>query len=135
MGLLALDTSVAVPLLADRHEEHRTVAAWLGDRRCALTGHSLAETYAVLTRLPGSLRVAPSDVAALFAGFAPPLLLGAARATDLARLLAGVGVAGGAVYDGLVALAATEHGVPLATRDARARRTYEALGADVVVVA
>ena len=35
----------------------------------------------------------------------------------------------------LVALAAVEHDVVLATRDARARNTYEALGARVAVVA
>jgi len=65
-------------LLADRHEQHR--AAGYG-----------AEI--VRTRLPGSLRVAPADVAALFASFAPPLLLGPGRAADLARQLAGAGVA------------------------------------------
>jgi hypothetical protein len=43
-------------------------------------------------------------------------------------------IAGGAVYDALVGLAAAEHGVQLATRDARARATYEAVGARVVIV-
>lgn len=44
-------------------------------------------------------------------------------------------VAGGAVHDALVALAAVEHGAKLATRDNRARATYEIVGADVVVSA
>jgi hypothetical protein len=44
-------------------------------------------------------------------------------------------MAGGAVYDGLVALAAMEHGVALATRGARARGTYDALGVKVILVA
>jgi toxin FitB len=44
-------------------------------------------------------------------------------------------VAGGAVYDALVALAAKQHRVALATRDARARGTYDAVGAEVIVVA
>jgi predicted nucleic acid-binding protein len=48
--------------------------------------------------------------------------------------LSGLGVAGGAVYDGLVALAAKEHGLALATRDARARGTYDAVGVDVILV-
>jgi predicted nucleic acid-binding protein len=48
--------------------------------------------------------------------------------------LSRMGIAGGAVYDGLVALAAKEHGVPLATRDARARGTYDAVGVKVIVV-
>lgn len=42
------------------------------------------------------------------------------------------GVAGGAVYDALVGLAAVEHGATLATRDGRAAATYEAVGARIV---
>ena len=34
----------------------------------------------------------------------------------------------------LVALAAKEHGAPLATRDARARGTYDAVGVTVIAV-
>lgn len=45
-----------------------------------------------------------------------------------------LGIAGGAVYDTLVALAAREHGTVLATRDARARGTYDAIGVKVIVV-
>ncbi len=52
---------------------------------------------------------------------------------DVPELLR-VGIAGGAVYDALVALAAKEHGAPLATRDARARGTYDAVGVKVIVV-
>jgi toxin FitB len=37
------------------------------------------------------------------------------------------------VYDALVALAASEHHTVLATRNARARSTYEILGVSVVV--
>jgi len=48
--------------------------------------------------------------------------------------LSRIGIAGGAVYDGLVALAAREHGMSLATRDARARGTYDAVGVKVIVV-
>jgi hypothetical protein len=42
-------------------------------------------------------------------------------------------LAGGAVYDALVGLAAVENGATLATRDSRARATYEIVGADVVL--
>lgn len=47
------------------------------------------------------------------------------------RVLAEQGVAGGAVSDALVAFAALEADVPLATRDVRAAGTYEALGVRV----
>lgn len=43
-------------------------------------------------------------------------------------LLGRLGVAGGASYDGLVALAARDHDATLATRDARAVGTYERVG-------
>lgn len=132
---LALDTSVAVPLLVTTHSAHAAVARWWAGRTSALSGHALAETFSVLTRLPGDVRVAPADAVRLLARFAPPLVLGADTSARLPVLLAEAGVSGGAVYDALVALAAVEHGATLATRDARARNTYEALGAHVVVVA
>jgi bifunctional DNA-binding transcriptional regulator/antitoxin component of YhaV-PrlF toxin-antitoxin module len=45
------------------------------------------------------------------------------------------GIAGGAVYDAMVALAAREHGAPLATRGARARTAYDVVGVELIVVA
>jgi predicted nucleic acid-binding protein len=51
----------------------------------------------------------------------------------LPDLLSRLGIAGGAVYDALVALAAAEHGADLATRDVRAKATYETVGARVIV--
>jgi toxin FitB len=50
-------------------------------------------------------------------------------------VLGRLGIAGGAVYDAIVALAAAEHGAELATRNARARATYEAVGVQVTVAA
>ncbi|MEA2141978.1 MAG: hypothetical protein QOI64_408 [Solirubrobacteraceae bacterium] len=70
MTTLALDTSVAIPLLVRTHREHAAVAGWWDGR----------------------------DVA-------------------------------------LVALAAVEHDADLATRDVRAKATYEIVGARVVVAA
>lgn len=132
---LAVDTSVAVPLLVGSHEAHVAVAAWAAGRRLRLSGHALHETYAVLTRLPGSARVRGEDaVQLLHANFAEPLVLSPDAARDAPRVLAALGVAGGATYDGLVALAARVHEAVLATRDARARATYEATGVRVEVV-
>jgi len=48
--------------------------------------------------------------------------------------LAGTGIAGGAVYDALVASAAAQHQVPLATRDTRALLTYRAFDVEVVAI-
>jgi len=134
--VIALDTSVAVPLLVETHNEHAAVMVWLAGREVRLCGHALAETYSVLTRLPGDLRAAPADVArVLRERFAQPLVLTDATAARLPDILAKLGVLGGAVYDAMVALAALEHDAELATRDARARATYEAVGAKVITVA
>ncbi|MGH2871742.1 MAG: type II toxin-antitoxin system VapC family toxin [Solirubrobacteraceae bacterium] len=133
--MLGVDTSVAVPLLVRTHRAHAAVVRWWDGRAVSLSGHALAETYSVLTRLPGDLRLAPADAARLMAArFGEPLLLGMDAAGRLPDLLGRLGVAGGAVYDALVALAAVEHGAVLATRDQRARGTYEVVGAKVIAV-
>lgn len=131
---LALDTSVAIPLLVKTHAAHTAVVRWWDGREVALSGHALAETYSVLTRLPGDVRMAPADAAQLLRDrFSPPLLLGTGTGRLLPDVLARMQIAGGAVYDALVALAAVEHRADLATRDARARDTYERVGATVVI--
>jgi toxin FitB len=128
-AVVAVDTSVAVPLLVAGHQHHAQVAAWARGRTLCLSGHSLAETYAVLTRLPGDARLsAPDAVTLIDENFAQPLMLSARAARQSHRECANKGVTGGATYDALIALAARDHGVPLATRDARARSTYEAIG-------
>lgn len=133
---LALDTSVAVPLLMSAHVAHGAVRRTLRGRDLVLTQHSLAETYSVLTRLPGDARVAPDDAVRLIdASFGPPALLAAETAAAVPSLLADLGIVGGAVYDGLVALAARERHLPLATRDGRAAATYLALGVEVLELA
>lgn len=135
-ALIAVDTSVAIPLLVKTHTAHAAVSRWWVGRSLALSGHALAETYSVLTRLPTGIRVTPSDAARLLADrFAAPLVLGREVAARIPDLLGELGIAGGAVYDALVALAAREHGAELATRDARARATYELIGVGVVVAA
>lgn len=131
---VALDTSVAVPLLVQTHQAHADVVRWWAHREVVLSGHALAETYSVLTRLPGDLRMEPGDAAELLERrFAPSLVLGARTARRLPAVLSRQGIAGGAVYDALIALAAREHGHDLATRDARAKDTYEKVGVRVVV--
>lgn len=135
MTELVLDTSVAVPLLVTSHDSHRLVTAALGARAAALAGHALHETYAVLTRLPGDARVAPTDAVRLLRErFEPAAILDARSVRSAPAILAAAGVAGGATYDGLVALAAQSAGVPLATRDRRAQSTYRLLGVSVEMI-
>lgn len=131
----ALDTSAAVPLLLPVHGAHAMVSAWARGRSLSLSGHAVAETYSVLTRLPGDSRVSPSDAAALIDdNFPEECALPPSIAAAVHRALSALGVSGGATYDGLVALAARENARILVTRDARARATYEAVGARVEVL-
>jgi hypothetical protein len=81
-----------------------------------LTGHSLAETYSVLTRLSGDARVAPPDAVSLLdANFDRPVLPSEDTTISLPAELATRGVAGGAVYDALVGLAARDARLRLVT--------------------
>jgi toxin FitB len=133
---VAVDTSVAVPLLVRSHHDHADVVRWWNGQEITLSGHALAETYSVLTRLPGDARLSPADAARLLtARFVSPLVLGSSPARKVPDTLSRLGIAGGAVYDALVALAAKQHGVALATRDARARGTYDTVGVEIIVVA
>lgn len=135
-GSLAVDTSVAVPLLVRTHTAHDLVVRWWRRRPVALSGHALIETYSVLTRLPGGIRLDPADAARLLSErFEPPLLLKASDAKRMPATLARRDIAGGAAYDAIVALAALSNRSRLATRDARALATYEAVGVEVEIVA
>lgn len=131
----AVDTSVAVPLLVSSHTAHSTVSAWARGRPLVLSGHALVETYSVLTRLPGDAKVSPRDAVALIdETFGDAVVLDEAMYREIHRQLADRNIAGGAAYDGLVGAAARGQDLTLATRDARARGAYEAVGVRVELV-
>jgi len=135
MDTVALDTSVSVPHLMKNAEHHRAVSDRLRDLDCRLTHQSLAETYAVLTRLPGDARLTPQDAATLIdESFGKPALLAPSDAGTIHDVLSQAGISGGATYDGVTALAARKHRLRLVTRDARAIATYRALGVDLEVL-
>ena len=126
---MTADTSVVVPALSGWHRNHEAAADALAGVD-ALPAHVMMEAYAVLTRLPGGLAVAPEAAAAVLTSRfgAEPLRLAAADRTSLLSLLAAAGVGGGTSYDGLVALEARAHEQVLLTRDVRAQDTYRRLG-------
>ena len=133
--LIALDTSVVVPLLVTSHPAYLQVTNWARGRSLAVVGHALIETYSVLTRLPGDARLLPEDAVQVISDSFIHLPLPLEWSREPHRLLAAKRVAGGATYDGLVALAALANNAVLATRDARARPTYEAVGVQIEIVA
>jgi predicted nucleic acid-binding protein len=124
-----VDTSAALALVVTDHEHHEATFAALADRRLGLAGHAAFETYSVLTRLPGSQRLSPSVAGRLLsANFPSSRYLDAAESAALLARLGTAGLAGGAVYDALVAEAAVRHDLPLVSRDRRAARTYARTG-------
>lgn len=130
--MIAVDTSVVVAAFASWHEGHATAAATLA-RRPRLPAQVALESFSVLTRLPAPHR-APAQVVAEFLGTAfpaTPLTLSGAAQLALIELAARAGLAGGAIYDALIAATAKQAKATLVTRDRRALSTYEAIGAHV----
>jgi predicted nucleic acid-binding protein len=131
-GFVLLDTSAALSLLLEDHEAHDVTLAALKDLRLGLAGHAWFETFSVLTRLPAGLRRSPGDAFRLLEhNFPESRFLGEIESTSLASELGRLRVSGGAVYDALVGAAARHHQARLASRDARARPTYTALGVQI----
>jgi predicted nucleic acid-binding protein len=132
---LLIDTSVAVALVTAGHEHHQATRKAIGNRSCGLSGHAAFETYSVLTRLPPPNRRTAPAVARLLAHDFPSSRFLSAQATErLHARLASLDIAGGAVYDALVAATAAEHEITLATRDRRAADTYRALDIDFELI-
>ena len=111
MRAFALDTSCMVAAVCTWHERHLAAAKEIERRldrgeRMAVAAHSLAETYAVLTRLPAPHRLAPADAWALvkanFVDHAAVAALDAAAYSTLLQRLAAIGIGGGRTYDGLI---------------------------------
>lgn len=90
-------------LLVASHEAHETVRLWATERSLLLSGHALAETYSVLTRLPGDARVSPSDAVILIdENFVGSLVLPPEMASGAHRDLTRLGISGRATPTGYV---------------------------------
>jgi predicted nucleic acid-binding protein len=125
----AADSSLVIAAFASWHESH-DVARRVIDTGIRLVEHCTLETLSVLTRLPPPHR-ASGDLVLDFLRqrFPKPFLRLSAKAYR--RFLFELperGVAGGAVYDALIAATAAEHGVELLSCDRRAASTYERYG-------
>ncbi len=129
---LTADTSVHVAAFASWHEHHDVAFAAVG-RIDLVVAHCLVETYSVLTRLPPPHRVNADVVSEYlertFGRHAISVLPGAAQ-RDLVATCAGQGIAGGSIYDALIAATCTHAGARLLTLDGRARQTYALLAVD-----
>ncbi|HET8928062.1 MAG TPA: PIN domain-containing protein [Microbacterium sp.] len=125
---LACDTSILIPLVAPWHPDRDTVLTHTA-AISSVPAHALLECFSVLTRLPPPHRAPPAAAAAVLAALSmAPIALAAHQQRELIIDCAAIGISGGAVYDALIGATAAAHGLMLLTRDARARRTYDALG-------
>ena len=124
-----VDTSAALALVQRVNPFHRAARDRLLPCHRGMSGHAAVELLSVLTRLPPPQRLSPAAALRLqVTNFPASRFLSATDTGELLREFAAAGLTGGAVYDGLVAAAAREHGLPLITCDRRAEPTYRALG-------
>lgn len=103
------------------------------DRQPRLIAQCALEAYSVLTRLPSPHRV-PGDLAQVFLARAfpqPPLALSPDDHVALLGLAVRAGIAGGAIYDAVVAATAAHAGATLVSRDRRALREDVPLGVEL----
>jgi predicted nucleic acid-binding protein len=119
-----------VAAFASWHEGHEAAQAVLvGAVR--LPAHVALEVLSVLTRLPPPHRANSAIVVDFIeARFREPLLTPPGSVQrKLMREASEHGITGGSLYDALVAATTRHAGATLLTRDRRAVRVYEALGA------
>lgn len=124
-----VDTSAALALVQRENPFHRAARVRLAACLRGMSGHAAVELLSVLTRLPLPHRLTPATAIRLEAtNFPESRFLSAGGTGALLEEFVSIGLAGGALYDGLVGAAAREHRLPLITCDRRAEPTYRALG-------
>lgn len=132
---VAVDTSIVVAGLLIDHGQHELARPVLASLP-AIPAHVAIESYSVLTRMPipGRLPAAEATELLLQAFGGRVVALSGPEQQGLLASLAGLGIAGGAVYDALVAATALRHGLALRSLDRRAARTYDAIGVDYELI-
>jgi predicted nucleic acid-binding protein len=114
-----LDSSVLIAALVEAHSRHGKAFPWLrsirsGEIQGLIASHSVAETYAVLSTLPMAPRITPAAAWALLEHSVLPFVkvvdLSAEEVQGVVRKISRNGLAGGVVYDALIAEAAAKAG-------------------------
>lgn len=118
MSRIAVDTSVLVAAVQSWHEAHERAVEALGraldDPPVVVPLHVLVETYSVLTRMPKPRRLSPASVYDLLdrtlRGKVSVASPAGGTAFDLLASFRDREIAGGSVYDALIAEAARSAG-------------------------
>ncbi len=138
-----LDSSVLIAGSLQTHGDHQRSIDWMvkartGQIEAIVSAHTLAEVYSVLTRMPPPLRISPAAALQIIErnilSLMEVIALTGQEYADLIRYLSRIGIAGGAVYDGIIACAAdkaqVDHIVTLNAKDFH--RVYPTLTATVI---
>ena len=113
------DTSVLVAGLVESHPMHSVAFPWLerakaGDIECLVSTHTVAELCSVLTTLPLQPKIAPSVARELIDEIIDTSVtqveLSIFDYEGVISRMAELGVAGGSIYDALIAWAAEKSG-------------------------
>ncbi len=108
---ILLDTSILVAALVETHPAHALAFDWLEKVRNKVhvgfvSAHSLAELYAILTRLPVKPAISPSEAQELIKDsvmeVCEVVALTAQDYDAVLNHLANIGIIGGVVYDALI---------------------------------
>jgi predicted nucleic acid-binding protein len=111
VAIFAVDSSCMVAAICDWHEHSAAALTEIERRldegdRMAVPAHALAETYALLTRLPSPYRLSPADAWYLIhENFVKSAFVVALTAKTYQTVLSAVAkqsVAGGRAYDALI---------------------------------
>lgn len=114
---LAFDTSVLVAALVELHPHHLRTRPWIkavtsGKADSQMTWHAAAETWSVLTRLPGTLRIAPATADLVLQRALEklgPVEISANEYQAALRRCAERGLRSGALFDALHLISAEAH--------------------------
>ncbi len=136
-----LDTSCIVACVCGWHVHHAQAVAEIEARLAAgekmmTAAHAVAESYAVLTRLPAPHRLSPADALTLIESnfIDGAFALDASGYRTLLRRAGAEGIAGGRTYDALIAQCALQaKAAAVLTFNARHFSNLEAAGVRVVV--
>jgi predicted nucleic acid-binding protein len=129
------DSSVVIAAFATWNRHHEAAVAALAENDIRdLLAHAELESYSVLTRLPEPFRAEPALVAEYLHEDYPGrrMVLPERERRSLVKKLASLAIAGGSVYDALVAATAAHHGHTLLSCDQRAASVYKRLDVEVI---